>query len=180
MLAARGSHKASVKEIAKAAGVAAGLVHYYFASKEALLLEVTRECSRRYRRELLAVPLPADPLERTRTLLQWTKARSLSLPNWYRLLVDLDALALRDGALRKEVAELKREIRDHIASLVAAVEAGLPAPLDQAHESLAAVLLVAIDGLILQKLIDPDFDLDGGFAALESMLIALLSRASSV
>lgn len=171
VLAERGSHATSIKEIAKAAGVAAGLVHYYFASKEALLLEVTRECARRYRDEMAAVPLPEDPIERTRTLLRWSKDRGIDMPDWYRLLVDLDALALRDEALSKEVSDLKREVRGHIGGLVAGVEKGLSAPLGHAHASYAAVIMSAVDGLVLQKLVDAEFDLEGGFAALESILV---------
>ncbi|NUP07748.1 MAG: TetR/AcrR family transcriptional regulator [Polyangiaceae bacterium] len=176
VLAERGSHNTSIKEIAKAAGVAAGLVHYYFASKEALLLEVTRECSRRYRDEMASIPLPEDPREQTRTLLHWSKDRGLTLPDWYRLLVDLDALALRDAALAKEVSDLKREVRAHLCGHIAAVEGRLSRPLGQSHTAYAAVLMAAVDGLILQRLIDPEFDMNAGFSALESMLIALLEQ----
>ncbi len=49
VLSEQGSHATSIKEIAKAAAVAPGLVHYYFESKEQLLLEVTRDCCRLYR-----------------------------------------------------------------------------------------------------------------------------------
>lgn len=178
VLAARGSHGASIKEIARAAGVAAGLVHYYFTSKEALLLEVVRELGRRYREELLNAPLPADPIDQTRTLLAQAKERALTMPDWYRLLIDLDALALRDAALAKEVAEMKREVRSQIGRLVSGVEESLRAPLGEGPESYAAVLTASVDGLVVQKLVDSDFDLDGGFAALESLLIGLLrSRA---
>jgi AcrR family transcriptional regulator len=177
VLASRGSHAASIKEIAREAQVAPGLVHYYFASKGELLLEVVRQTCRSYQTEMAAVTLPGDPVELTRALLGWSKRRSLELPDWYRLLVDLDALALRDAELAREVAVLKREVRGHIAASIALVEERLGAPIGPGRDALAAVVMVAVDGMVIQKLVDPSFDVDAAFAALETMLVELIQRA---
>ena len=178
VLSEQGSHASSIKEIAKAAGVAPGLVHYYFESKEQLLLEVTRDCCRLYREEMSALSLPADPIARTRALLEFSKRRGLASPDWYRLLVDLDALALRDQALAREVAGLRKEIRDHVALLVGDAEGALGFSLGPSRDALAAVLMGSVDGLIVQRLIDPGFDIDAGFAAVEQQLVALLEQAA--
>jgi AcrR family transcriptional regulator len=174
VLAERGSHDASIKEIAKAAGIAPGLVHYYFASKGELLLEIVREACRSYQEQMNALELPEDPIARTGALLAWSKKRGLELPDWYRLMVDLDALALRDEKLAVEVAQLKRDVRDHTAKLVAATEQKLGVSLGVSHDGISAVLMTSVDGLILQKLIDPSFDLEGGFDALEKLLLGLM------
>lgn len=175
VLAERGSAEASVKEVARAAGVAPGLVHYYFSNKGELLLEVVREACRAFRADMDRIELPDDGAERTRSLLSWSKAQALERPDWYRLLVELDALALRDPAVAREVSLLKREVRDHVAGLVRAAEPRLGG----AADSFAAVIIYAVDGLVVQYLIDRSFDLDAGFAALESMLIATLSAVQS-
>jgi AcrR family transcriptional regulator len=177
VLAQRGARETSVKEVAKAAGVAPGLVHYYFATKGELLLEVVRETCRAYREELARVDLPADPIASTRALLAWSKRRGMEMPDWFRLLVDLDAMALREPDLAREVSVLKAEVRANTAALVAAVEQKLGAALGPGREGIASVIVPAIDGLILQKLIDPTFDIDAGFAALEAMLVSLLRAA---
>ncbi len=177
MLSQRGSHETSIKEVARAAGVAPGLVHYYFASKGELLLETVREACRTYRGEMAALTLPDDPVESTRALLAWSKRRGLELPDWYRLIADLDALALRDASFALEVAVLHREVREHTASLVAEAERKVGANLGVGHAALASVIIPAIDGLIVQKLVDPEFDLDAGFDALARLLVALLSTA---
>lgn len=177
VLAERGSHETSVKEVARAAGVAPGLVHYYFASKGELLLAVVRETCRAYREEMDAVELPPGAVARTRALLEWSKLRGLERPDWYRLLVDLDALALRDEALAREVGVLKREVRGHVALLVEDAEAQLGTSLGPSADAIASVLVYAVDGLVLQRLIDPEFDLDGGFAALEAMLVSMIENA---
>jgi len=180
VLAGRGSHETSIKEIARAAGVAPGLVHYYFASKGELLLEVVRSACQAYRAEMAALELPADPMQRTRALLAWSKQRGLELPDWYRMIADLEALALRDPGLAKEVAELRREVRAHTAALVAEAEAALGASLGVTHDGLAAVIIPAIDGLVVQKLLDDAFDLEAGFDALEKMLVSLLLVAAKL
>jgi AcrR family transcriptional regulator len=177
VLAERGGRETSIKEVAKAAGVAPGLVHYYFTSKGELLLEVVRAVCRTYREELARVELSPDPIASTRALLAWSKRRGMEMPDWYRLLVDLDAMALRDPALAREVAVLRAEVRQNTAALVADVERKLGAALGPAREGLAAVLVAAVDGLVLQGLIDPGFDLDAGFAALEAMLICMMQAA---
>jgi hypothetical protein len=141
------------------------------------LLEVVRAACTSYREEMAALELPEDPLERTKALLAWSKRRGLEMPEWYRLMVDLDALALRDADLAREVSELKREVRDHTASLVADAEMKVGYKLGPTHGGLASVIIPAIDGLILQKLIDPKFDLEGGLDALETLLVTLLASA---
>ena len=82
-------------------------------------------------------------------------------------------------ALRTAFYALKREVREHIAELVADAANKVGGSLGVSHDGLAAVLCTSIDGMILQKLIDPAFDLEGGFDALEKLLLALLRVASS-
>ena len=85
---------------------------------------------------------------------------------------------MRDEALAREVAALRREIREHVASLVANVEDTLALRLGPTRDALAAVLMTSVDGLIVQRLIDPTFEIDAGFAAVEQLLIALLEQAT--
>lgn len=174
VLAKRGSHEASVKEIAKAAGVAPGLVHYYFASKAELLLEVVRASCTQYNAEVEALVVPRDPRERARFLLAWTKQRGLESPDWYRLMVDLDALALRDPVVALEVGRLRVDVRARTTLLVSSVEAELGVALASSAGAVASVLIAAVDGLTVHKLIDPDFALDDAFDALIQMVEGLM------
>lgn len=176
VLAAQGSHAASVKEIAKAAGVAPGLVHYYFATKEALLLEVVRNCCEQYRAEMSAIELPSDPVDRTKLLFRWSRERALTQPGWYKVFSDLTAMALRDPVLAKEVSVLTREMRQHIALLVMAVERDIGTPLPVGAEGLAAVIMAAADGLVVRSMIDETLDFDDAHAVLEAMVVSLIPR----
>jgi AcrR family transcriptional regulator len=48
VLSQRGIEKTTIKEVARLAGVAPGLVHYYFSSKDLLLQEVLQMAGQRY------------------------------------------------------------------------------------------------------------------------------------
>ena len=48
VLSQRGIEQTTIKEVARLAGVAPGLVHYYFASKDLLLQEVLQVAGQRY------------------------------------------------------------------------------------------------------------------------------------
>ncbi len=176
VLADQGSHAASIKEIAKAAGVAPGLVHYYFDTKEALLLEVVRNCCEQYRAEMNTIELPTDPIDRTKLLFRWSRARAKAQPGWYKVFTDLTAMALRDAALAKEVSVLIREMRQHIALLIVALERDAGAPLPVGAESLAAVIMSAADGLVVRSMVDRTLAYDEAHDVLEAMVIALIPR----
>src|SRR6478736_1072534 len=62
VLSEKGYEATTVKEVAHVAGVSPGLFHYYFASKEELLVAVLREAGIRYGRLMqdLRAVVPAD------------------------------------------------------------------------------------------------------------------------
>jgi AcrR family transcriptional regulator len=178
VLARQGYTETSIKDIAREAGIAPGLVHYYFENKAALLLEVVGEVCRRYHAELDAMPVPSDPLEAAAVRILWARERVSRIPDWYRLSYDLNALALRDPKLGAEVAETMREFREHIRLMVTeAVKLAGVEREDVSHEGVAAVLLASFNGLALQSLLDPSFDLGAAYNALSQMALGLLKPA---
>lgn len=166
VLAERGLEAASVKEIARQAGVAPGLVHYYFANKEELLSTVLREASARYTVEMaqLAQSHPAEAL--AEAALRVPAERLASQPEWYRLRYELFALGLRHPGILPALADLLQSGRQGIAQVV---QKAVEAPTFDSKD-VAAVLLACFDGLALQKLADPQFDLDGAYQILARML----------
>ena len=181
-----GYEKASIREIANEAGVARGLVHYYFETKEDLLAAVAERAA-------------GDLGERMAKLREGTPASAIggaafdvhrervaSDPTWYRLRYDLFALALRKPAFREQVAGLLRGARAGIQAGMARIggergeqggergeqgerggERGEQGERGAAqNEALAAILAACFDGLALQKLVDPTFDLDGAYQEL--------------
>lgn len=173
VLAERGYQAASIKEIARAAGVAPGLIHYYFAPKEELLLAVLREASECYTKEMASVSETVPSGRLAEAGLAVPRERVARQPEWYRLRYDLFALGLRHPAIRAGVAELLAGGRRGIAAIVR--KTGRPRVEDGADpDSVAAVLLACFDGLALQRLVDPEFDLDGAYRVLVRMIDSLV------
>ncbi len=168
VLAERGYRGASIKDIAAAAGVAPGLLHYYFPSKEKLVLEILARIRDRHRRDIQELVSTLEPDQLAARSFQASRARIAEEPEWYRLRFEMFALGLLVPAFADQVAALLREGRDGIASVIRAI-AGDPG---LEVGGLAAVVLAAFDGLALQALVDPGFDLDGGYRALAAMVAA--------
>lgn len=173
VLAERGYEAATVKEIARAAGVNQGLVHYYFGNKDALLLAVVREASARYGREMrgLRAGTPGDRL--SAEALGRVRERIAREPEQYRLRFELFGLGLARPELRLGVAGLLAHGRDGIGQSVRQAAAGTLTESETA--ALAALLIACFEGLALQLLADPGFDLDGAFAMLARLLSPLLA-----
>jgi AcrR family transcriptional regulator len=168
VLAEQGYAAASIKTIARAAGVAPGLVHYYFASKEDLLIEVLRNVARG-RRMALDSFMHAKRPDRAAALLRDALRNIHQQPNGYRLRFELFALGLRDPALQPGTRDLLEGGRTAIGGFLA--ELGDP----ELARPLASVMLAALDGLALQHLLDPEFDLDQAVAVLTRMQQAVLN-----
>ncbi|HEU5377634.1 MAG TPA: TetR/AcrR family transcriptional regulator [Ktedonobacteraceae bacterium] len=173
VLTEQGYDATTIKAIAREAEVAPGLLHYYFANKDELLVEVLRDISRRYTesmREVMA-SLPADQLGKAgfNDALQ----RTLRTPEAYRLRYELFALGLRNSTLLPAVTALLKGGRESIGKIVQAAGG------EQAADPhlLAAILLACFDGLALQYLTDPDFDVKGAYEVLSHMVSVFLEHS---
>ncbi len=174
ILAKKGYDATTFKEIARSAEAAQGLIHYYFGSKDQLLLEVLKEASERTREDMrrFVTSLPKDRPRRGMSALSQQKERVVRQPEWYRLRYELFALGMRKPELLPSVGELlargRRGIREVLGRL-----SGKEIP---EQEALSAVMLACFDGLALQKLVDPAFDLDGAYRVLDRMIGSVMKE----
>jgi AcrR family transcriptional regulator len=168
ILAQKGYDAITFKEIARSAEVAQGLIHYYFGSKDQLLLEVLQEASKRYAREMerLITSLPDNGRLPSEVALAQPKARVSRQPEWYRLRYELFALGLRKPELLPGVGAVLASGRQGIYIVLRKL-LGQEIP---NHDALAAVMLACFDGLALQKLADSDFDLESAYRVLDRMI----------
>jgi AcrR family transcriptional regulator len=168
ILAEKGYDATTFKEVARLAEAAQGLIHYYFGSKDRLLLEVLKEASQRTRREMrrFVAALPEGRPRRGISVLALQKERVNRQPEWYRLRYELFALGMRKPELTAGTGELLATGRRGIEEVLG----GLAGKDIADREALSAVMLAAFDGLALQKLVDPDFDLDGAYRVLDRMI----------
>jgi AcrR family transcriptional regulator len=169
VLSENGYDRASTKEISRTAGVAQGLINYYFPSKDLLFAEVFRRETVKYCESFKQLsrfasqPLTTDILKE---ILGEVKNRALDDPNWYRLRYELSAIGLRDSNTSEILKEMLHTKRTFISSLV---ETLTHLSKEQAN-TMASILYSVFDGLGLQKIVDPDFDYDQAFDTLAVML----------
>jgi AcrR family transcriptional regulator len=144
----RGWAAVSTRAVAERAGLAAGLVHYHFGSVQSLLSRAALTVMRRAAAAadpLLAGARDADGVVEALigSLGSYTGTDPVSV-----LFVETYLAATRDPALRDGVAEVITQFRAGLAARLA--ELGVAEP-----EDTAAVLGAAMDGLVLQRALDP-------------------------
>lgn len=144
----RGWTGVSTRTVAERAGVAPGLVHYHFASVQALLTEaalgVLREAVGGIEALLARIETPDELVE---ALLDhvggYTGRDPASL-----LATEAYLAATRDPDLRRELAALLDGFRHTVAAWLA--DRDVPDP-----QAAAAVLAAAVDGVLLHRTLGP-------------------------
>jgi AcrR family transcriptional regulator len=158
-VARRGIAGSTFEHVAREAGVSRGLLHYYFGTKEALLVEVVRRDTE-HRIARLDEPLgKAGSVDEVLEILVADLEDSIqNEPGFWVLLFDLFTAGRRNPEIQREVGELFNRTRDHVAEILRAKQAeGVISPRFDIN-SVVALLFAMADGIALQVLSDPDRD----------------------
>lgn len=159
-VAARGISGATFEHVAREAGVSRGLLHYYFATKERLLVEVVRRDSE-IRVSRLDAPLAAATS--AEDVLDVLVSSLLDLienePGFFALLFELFTAGRRNPEIRREVAELFRKTRERVAASLEQKDAEGVIALRFGAEPTVAYLFAIADGIAVQALSDDELDL---------------------
>src|SRR3954452_9743377 len=120
-VAERGVAGSTFDHVAGEAGVSRGLLHYYFGTKERLLVEVVRrDCEMRLAvlDEQLGGARTADDF--ISTLVSQLEHVVRHQPATWIVIYELFSLSRTHEEIAAELGELLRRTRDHVAALVAA------------------------------------------------------------
>jgi TetR/AcrR family transcriptional repressor of bet genes len=177
VLGRQGYGATSIKDVAREAGVAPGLLHYYFESKEDLLVEVVAVMERQMLAEWKrAVAGVDDALERLVAGLDHAEARCAEQPEFLRLVLDLYTASLSSPALRRRCASLCAHLVDEIEIEVRRALGPLPAYSLVAPRDLAGTIASAVDGIALSGLVLQQ-PTGARFHALKVVLLSLVVTA---
>jgi AcrR family transcriptional regulator len=181
VLAEKGYDATTLREISREAQVAPGLVHYYFGGKDQLLVEVLEAAGRRFSQamEQLVQHVPAD--QSLEVVLSHIHERVEQEPEVYRLRYESFSLGLHNPLIEPKVRERLAQRRKEIGSVMAKVLENMARTEGTKNTEgterssfdptpLAALLLSVFDGLALQKIMDPTFDLDAAYQVLVQMM----------
>jgi len=183
-LVKRGYHETSMKDIAAEAGVAPGLAHYYFETKEDLLVAaIEHGCEPvmdgwEQAGMNLSGPLPEDldHMMLARTGFELAKEELKTYRGLFLLTFDMFGVGLHNPKIAAAVRSFIEERRAFVARIVQAVIAGMPQPPLASADAIAAAMWGSLHGIYLQKVMDPDFDAEAAIDALSEMAIAFATR----
>ncbi len=158
-VARRGAAGSTFEQVAAEAGVSRGLLHYYFGTKERLLVEVVRrDAEIRITRldERLAEAKSVDDV--IDVLLASLTDMIENEPAFFLLLYELFSAGRRNPDIRREVGQLFERTRSHVAEVLKAKEREGVLNLRYDAEAVVSYLFAVGDGFALQALSDPERD----------------------
>jgi AcrR family transcriptional regulator len=165
-VAERGAAGSTFEHVAREAGVSRGLLHYYFGTKERLLVEVVRRDTE------IRVTRLDEPLAKAKTVddvLDVLIASLTSLienePDFFLLLYELFSAGRSNPDIRHEVGQLFERTRSHVAEILKAKEREGVLRLRHDAEATVSYLAAVGDGFALQALSDPERDIGAALAA---------------
>ena len=165
-VAKRGAAGSTFEHVAREAGVSRGLLHYYFGTKERLLVEVVRRDAE------IRVARLDEPLANAQTVDAVLDVLLASLtdlienePAFFLLLYELFSAGRRNPEIQHEVGQLFERTRSHVAEVLKAKESEGVLSLRYDAEAVVSFLFAVGDGFALQALSDPSRNNDAALAA---------------
>ena len=160
----RGAAASTFDVVAREAGVSRGLLHYYFGSKERLLVEVVRhDCDIRNRNM-------DERLARADTVDEIVDALVVGLNEFLEddaggqaVIYEMLSASRHSEEIRAELAELYRQWRERLAGWLREKERQGIVHLRADADSVASILFALGDGFGIQVLSDLDWDRRGSF-----------------
>jgi AcrR family transcriptional regulator len=160
----RGASGSTFDHVAREAGVSRGLLHYYFGSKERLLVEVVRhDCEVRNRNM-------DERLAKAQTVDEILDALVVGLEEFLEddaggqaVIYEMLSASRHSEEIRSELAELYRQWRERLAGWLRTKEREGVIRLQADAEAVASILFSLGDGFGIQVLADPDWDKQAAF-----------------
>jgi AcrR family transcriptional regulator len=158
-VAERGIAGSTFEHVAREAGVSRGLLHYYFGTKERLLVEVIR------RDTDLRVDRLDHGLAPTQNVDQVIDAMVASLqdtldnePEYFLILFELFTALRRAPDIEREIAEMSTRTREHVARILRNKEMEGVLKLRSDPQAVVDYLFATADGYAFQVLTNPSHD----------------------
>ncbi len=165
-VARRGAAGSTFDHVSREAGVSRGLLHYYFGTKEQLLVEAARrDCELRIEalEQRLAGAQTADDF--IALLAQNLQETAREDPDFVTLVFELFTLSRRNAEIAVEYARLVSRTRERLASMLAAAQEDGVLRLHADPEAVADILFSLGDGFALRLIAEPDRDFTASIQA---------------
>jgi AcrR family transcriptional regulator len=164
-VASRGAAGSTFEHVAREAGVSRGLLHYYFGTKERLLVEVVRRDTELRVERLDERLAPAKSIDDVVNALVSSLTEVIEKePGFFLLLYELFSAGRRNPDIQREVGQLFEKTRSHVSAVLRSKDEEGVLSLRFSAEDVVSYLFALGDGFALQALSDPSRDTTGAFA----------------
>jgi AcrR family transcriptional regulator len=164
-VARRGAAGSTFEHVAREAGVSRGLLHYYFGTKERLLVEVVRRDSELRIERLDERLAPAKSVDDVIEALVSSLTEVIeNEPGFFLLLYELFSAGRRNPDIQREVGQLFERTRSHVAEVLRSKDEEGVVGLRFPAEDVVSYLFALGDGFALQALSDPSRDTTSAFS----------------
>jgi AcrR family transcriptional regulator len=175
-VARRGTAGSTFDQVSREAGVSRGLLHYYFGTKEQLLVEAVRlECELRLQsleQQLARAETAEDYIDLMAQNLRETVGED---PDFVTLVFELFTLSRRNEDIAAEFAGLMSRTREQLAQMLAIAQREGVLNLHAEPEAVAETLFSLADGLAMRMLAEPERDFSATIGAAIAGARALLT-----
>jgi AcrR family transcriptional regulator len=159
-VAARGIAGSTFDHVAREAGVSRGLLHYYFGTKERLLVEVVRRESDVTLQQLERGVSGAESVDDVLAAMVQSFEEFIGEgPSRVVTFYEILTLAQRNQEIAAELAELGRQTRAHLGDLLRAKSEAGVLSLEADPDAAAGLLLALADGMTVRMLSEPELDI---------------------
>jgi AcrR family transcriptional regulator len=152
VLADRGYAHTSMKQIAEQAGIAHGLLTYYYPTKQDLLLDVVGEVEREFTDNWQAeLGTYRGPLQRIEEAFDKSIAKWAAEPQLFQIFYDMSTLASVDPGIKQRLQQMLLRIRAVADEEMQRISADLPTPPPEGVD-IARAITAGVHGALYEAL----------------------------
>lgn len=175
-VAQRGVAGSTFDHVSREAGVSRGLLHYYFGTKEQLLVEAARrECEVRLERMQRELPTAGSAEDYMALMAKNLRENVIEEPDFLPLIFELFTLSRRNAEIAQEFADLLRLTREQFSAMLSDAEEQGIIRLHAPADAVADIMFAIGDGMAVRMLGEPDRDYSASMAAAITCAATLLS-----
>lgn len=153
-IAKHGYHNFSMQDVARAAGVSKGIIHYYFLNKDDLMTSVLDKVATDIEQILHAdMSTSASPQEKLEVFINICLDIVITTKEYYQVNMDFWTHINQKDKVKKLIAKHYKSFRDTCSQvIVEGIRSGAFSPVDPNQYS--AYIVAIVDGISLQWLFD--------------------------
>jgi len=171
----KGFHNTTMQDICQQAGMSAGNIYRYFDSKEKIIEVFAQEELQWMKIAIADVPSSPNLLQAILDTIFWT-ATTLTEENKSELIAELFAEAGRNPRVNAIYTKFHKQLSQHVCHMLQELEDNNLLRCVHDKQLVAKILISLVDGIVLGKIITPDFDMTNMRPVIETMIKSLFAK----